>query len=246
MAQRVERSLSKVVEMSAREKILASIRSHLAESLSHEIGQDSVDHGAEIPSSTESPPMNGLSLAELFKQNLEAVDGHCVIVDGESEVVEAMTKIVAGLQQTRLKAKSLALSDNLMVERLVKQMPLDVDELQIAPSSSEVFHFDVGITSAQAAIAETGTLVLDGERERHRVVSLVPPVHIAILEAKNIFSTLGQTLADIQARGSKVSRLVTFVTGPSRTADIELTLAIGVHGPQELYVIINQGMPLEA
>lgn len=231
--------------MSARDKILASVRTHLAESLSHETSETHIDYPLQAgKASVEVSPVNGISTAELFKQNLEAVDGHCVIVQGESGVVEAMTKIVADLQQTRLEAKTLALSDNATIERLVRQMSLDVDELQIAPSTSDVFHFDVGITTAQAAIAETGTLVLDGERERHRVVSLVPPVHIAILEAKDIYSTLGQALSAIQAEGPEVSRLVTFVTGPSRTADIELTLAIGVHGPQELYVVINAGSPL--
>ena len=230
--------------MSAREKILTSIRSHLAESLSHE-SRDASNGGSRQEEKTLKPvAVNGTSAAELFKQNLEAVDGHCVIVDGESQVVEALTKIVSDLQQTRLQAKSIALSDDKLVKRLVMQVPLEVDDLRIAPSNSEVFHCDVGITSAQSAIAETGTLVLDGSKERHRVVSLVPPVHIAILESKNIFLTLGQALSAIQAQGSEISRLITFVTGPSRTADIELTLAIGVHGPQELYVIVNAGAPL--
>jgi len=75
------------------------------------------------------------------------------------------------------------------------------------------------------------------------VVSLVPPVHIAIIDASTIFQTLGQALAFIHRNGD-ISPAVTFITGPSRTADIELTLAIGVHGPQELYVIINEGPPL--
>ena len=103
--------------------------------------------------------------------------------------------------------------------------------------------FRSGITTAQAAIAETGTLVLDSSRERNRLVSLVPPVHIAIVDASSIFQTLAEALAFIHQDGN-ISPAVTFITGPSRTADIELTLAIGVHGPQELYVIVNDGPPL--
>jgi L-lactate dehydrogenase complex protein LldG len=93
----------------------------------------------------------------------------------------------------------------------------------------------------QAGIAETGTLVLDSSKERHRLVSLVPPVHIAILGASQIVGTLGEALV-ILRRDEQVSPIVTLVTGPSRTADIELTLAIGVHGPQELFVILNREM----
>jgi L-lactate dehydrogenase complex protein LldG len=102
-----------------------------------------------------------------------------------------------------------------------------------------LFQVEVGVTEAQAGIAETGTLVLDSSVERNRLVSLVPPVHIAILDASRIYATLGETLAMLQG-GDEVSPAITFVTGPSRTADIELTLAIGVHGPQELYVIVVQ------
>lgn len=88
---------------------------------------------------------------------------------------------------------------------------------------------------AQWAIAETGTLVLDSEKELNRLTSLVPDVHICIFEAKKIRQTMGEIL---QLMASDLSPAVTFITGPSRTSDIELTLAIGVHGPRELYVII--------
>jgi L-lactate dehydrogenase complex protein LldG len=81
--------------------------------------------------------------------------------------------------------------------------------------------------------------VLDSSCERHRLVSVVPPVHIAIVAASRIRATLGEVLAMLRD-GREVSPAVTFITGPSRTADIELTLTIGVHGPQQLYVIIDE------
>jgi len=94
----------------------------------------------------------------------------------------------------------------------------------------------LGITSAQWGIAETGTLVLESEKEFNRLTSLVPPVHICLLEAKNMRETLGEILQNLNT--GNLSRTVTFITGPSRTSDIELTLAIGVHGPAELHVIV--------
>lgn len=125
---------------------------------------------------------------------------------------------------------------------VLKQILTDLNAQRIAysdnaPNAHEIFHFDVGVSTAQAAIAETGTLVLDSAVERHRLVSLVPPVHIAVVKASSIVETLSDALALLQKK--EISPAITFITGPSRTADIELTLAIGVHGPQELYVIVD-------
>jgi L-lactate utilization protein LutC len=202
--------------MNSREVILGSIRSHLAASPPPDPVQ-SVFSPAPTPQIT--------SVVDLFKQNVEAVDGHCVVVQTEEE----LTRILKNF------GGRIAISDAPMLNRLIRGT--------ITPNPSDIFEFDVGITMAQAAIAETGTLVLDSARERNRLVSLVPPVHIAIVDAASIFQTLGEALAFIHQKGN-ISPAVTFITGPSRTADIELTLAIGVHGPQELHVIVNQGPPI--
>jgi L-lactate dehydrogenase complex protein LldG len=112
-------------------------------------------------------------------------------------------------------------------------------EILAHASTAQQFSCDVGITSAQYAIAETGTLVLESERERNRLASLVPPIHICILNARDIRRKMIDVLDVLQKNGREnLSRAVTFITGPSRTSDIELTLAIGVHGPGELHVIV--------
>ena len=158
------------------------------------------------------------------------MNGHCIIT---TDVTDALNRIL-----TDLKPRRIAISDDPDAERWLRSTDLEIDELGVAPNAPDIFRFDVGITSAQAAIAETGTLILDSACERHRLVSLVPPVHIAIINASTICETLGDALALLR-KDKEISPAVTFITGPSRTADIELTLAIGVHGPQELYVIVN-------
>lgn len=194
----------------ARTEIMRSIRTHLATSAPYD--------GRETQIKTN--PCKSLfkksseSLTQLFKRNLELVDGHCIIVQDDTEVSEAVKRITEG-------KKGIAVSS----ARFSKQ---------------DLFTVDVGITSAQAGIAETGTLILDSSKERNRLVSLVPPIHIAILDASKIVLTLGEALAALQS-GPELSPAITFITGPSRTADIELTLTLGVHGPQELHVIINEG-----
>ena len=218
----------------ARQEIFGSIRTHLAASAPFDARESPVDP----PVVLRAQPVAS-NLIELFQQNLEAVDGHCIIAHSKGEIAGALTQIISALQKTKLRAQRIAISDAPELERLMHMTDLEIEELGITPNASDIFGFDVGITSAQAAIAETGTLVLDSAHERHRLVSLVPPVHIAIVDASTIYATLGETLAMLQ-NGKELSPAVTFITGPSRTADIELTLTIGVHGPQELYVIINQ------
>jgi len=100
---------------------------------------------------------------------------------------------------------------------------------------------DIGVTSVDYALADTGTLVLRTGNGRARSTSLLPPVHIALLRPAQIISGLDDLFPllarDNQSAGGLDSAL-TFITGPSRTADIELTLVVGVHGPQELHVIL--------
>lgn len=218
----------------ARQEIFGSIRTHLAASAPFDARESPIDPPVVLPAQPVAS-----NLIELFQQNLEAVDGHCIIAHSKGEIAGALTQIISALQKTKLRAQRIAISDAPELERLMHMTDLEIEELGITPNASDIFGFDVGITSAQAAIAETGTLVLDSAHERHRLVSLVPPVHIAIVDASTIYATLGETLAMLQ-NGKELSPAVTFITGPSRTADIELTLTIGVHGPQELYVIINQ------
>jgi L-lactate dehydrogenase complex protein LldG len=216
-------------------EILRSIRSHLAASAPH----DRREQISRRFSQMNAEPIRvhlRKSAADLFRLNLEAVNGHCVIAQGDTDIARALTQIIADLQKTNLRAQRIAISDNPIVERLMYLTDLEIEALTVAPN--DIFSYDVGISTAQAAIAETGTLVLDSADERHRLVSLVPAVHIAIVDASRICETLGEALALLR-QDKELSRAVTFVTGPSRTADIELTLTVGVHGPQELYVIVN-------
>lgn len=101
----------------------------------------------------------------------------------------------------------------------------------------EIARADVGISGADLAVAETGSLLIshDGISE---LVAALPPVHIALIHADQIVETLDEAFAFCQRELERAPRDFFLVTGPSRTADIELTPVIGVHGPQELFVIV--------
>lgn len=103
----------------------------------------------------------------------------------------------------------------------------------------------VGITGVDVAIAESGTLVLAGGSGRGRLASLLAPVHVAIVHEAQLVRGLGEAIARLRARdGSALFErrsTLTCITGPSRTADIELTLTLGVHGPGREHVLIRTG-----
>lgn len=208
----------------ARNEILASVRGHLAASAPFD--EVRVVHQAHHDREIIVSNVQTTSALERFKESLESVGGHCLIVKNESEAAKELQKIIE-----EKKARRVAVSDS----SLVKRLTLNAEVLEKA-SKTELFDCDLGITSAQWAIAETGTLVLESDKEFHRLTSLVPPVHVAIFEAEIIRQTLGEVLQELS--GKELSRTITFITGPSRTSDIELTLAIGVHGPAELFVIV--------
>jgi len=98
------------------------------------------------------------------------------------------------------------------------------------------------ISGADAAIAESGTLLLRSRPGRGRLASLLAPTHIAVLRRAQIVRGLGVALAQLQERhGPDIfadSSNLTLITGPSRTGDIEQTLTLGVHGPREIHVVL--------
>jgi len=214
-----------------------SIRRHLAASNQIEMGESRDEHDRSAAFDQPSSTPAQTSMVATFRESLEAVGGHCFVVRAEIDAANILKNIFAELPVSQ--SRRVALSDAPILERLARDLGPQVEEVATTPESTDLFNFDVGITTAQLAIAETGTLVLESESERHRLVSLVPPVHIAILDARSLVQSLSEALSYLQRAGvSGMSRAVTFITGPSRTADIELTLTVGVHGPKELHVIV--------
>ena len=217
----------------SRDQIMQSIRAHLAESASL------------APLHSPPPPVSGqgvddggsnaaLSPVAMFCERLESVGGHCVVARDEHDAARALTNIMAALQDGCLGAR-IALSDAPVLAGLTRDIA--ASEITVGPSAADLFNYDVGITTAQAGIAETGTLVLEAEKEHHRLVSLLPAVHIAVVRSSDIYLTIGDALQGLHGE-EQLSRAITFITGPSRTADIELTLTVGVHGPKVLHVIV--------
>lgn len=97
---------------------------------------------------------------------------------------------------------------------------------------------DIGFTIADFGIAETGSLVLDSSSEAVRMATMISEIHIALLPMSKIFETAYDLEDELQDLMTAVPNYTAFITGASRTADIERVLALGVHGPLELHILL--------
>ncbi len=100
----------------------------------------------------------------------------------------------------------------------------------------------MGITGADYAIAETGSVIVLPKRGLSRLVSVVPPVHVAIVRPSEVIGTLDDLFAlrrlEYHRDGGDMGSYLNFISGPSRTADIEQTIVVGVHGPREVHLVM--------
>ncbi|MDP6788608.1 MAG: LUD domain-containing protein [Rhodospirillales bacterium] len=96
----------------------------------------------------------------------------------------------------------------------------------------------VSVTGTAAAVAETGTVVLASGAESPTTLNFLPDTHIAVLGAETIVAAYEATWAAVRAADGALPRVVNWITGPSRTADIEQTLLIGIHGPRRQHIVL--------
>jgi L-lactate dehydrogenase complex protein LldG len=97
---------------------------------------------------------------------------------------------------------------------------------------------DMGVTWADYGIADTGTLVMASDSEEIRLATMLCEVHVALLKVSDIRASASDMAGELSAITARTGSYTAFITGASRTADIERVLAIGVHGPLELHIIL--------
>jgi len=190
-------------------------------------------------------------LVQTFKRECELLTGKVYIARTNDEARKFFSAIIqkAGINRIikcdtpllrRLDIDSLF--DSLGVQNILlagKESPNEVGQKDYTGPASTA---ELGISGADYGLADTGTLVLRASPTQDRVTSLLPPVHVAIMESKHILSSsedlIVKLMLELEEKGDLDSCL-TLITGPSLTADIELNLVLGIHGPRELHVIIS-------
>lgn len=211
--------------MGAREEILGRLREN-----------------AEI---VPMPPawQSGRSYVDLtaqFAVSLTAVGGEVIRVSSFDEAVMALGDSLReiGVRKGVMNQELLFGKRPLIEATLPHQFP-NIEWHFVGQSDGDLRDFcavaDVGISSAAAALAETGSVLIESGAGKSRMATLLPPVHIVMLPAERITADLFTWAA---ARHAPPPTNMTFVSGPSKTADIEQTLAVGVHGPKRFIVIV--------
>ena len=160
----------------------------------------------------------------------------------------AVVSVVASAQEMQRTIGEILLQEQatrVVVSPAAAATPLRADVAVATTGASQdvdsPFDADAGITTADFGLADTGTLVLLASPDQHRLDSLAPAVHIALLGAERLVANLEELFERlVNMSAFDASSAITFIRGPSRTADIELTLSVGVHGPKRVYVVVLQ------
>jgi L-lactate dehydrogenase complex protein LldG len=212
----------------AREQILAAIRAALGPT------PTSPDNTADELAPAELPA-GAPDLVELFCERVGEYQATVSRAEGE-DVAAAVAGITA-----RHRARRLVVPAGLPAAWRPAGLELveDYDEL----TARELERFDGALTGAGLAIAQTGTIVLDGGPDQgRRWLTLLPDLHICIVEAARVVADVPDAIAILGGAVRSQRLAVTFVSGPSATADIELRRVSGVHGPRRLEVVVVAGL----
>ncbi|HXM36262.1 MAG TPA: lactate utilization protein [Pyrinomonadaceae bacterium] len=192
------------------------------------------------------------ALVTRFSTELNAVGGNVYrLMSGKLQFVDELATGIADICHSTSVTKvalsglswlaEIALSDQLKARGLSVFMTAELGASGHEELVTQLADCGAGLTAVDYAIAETGTIVLSSDERNALLVSLLPTIHIAVLRPMQISAGLAEVISklNVERVGQNMScRSASFITGPSRTSDVELTLSIGVHGPKELHVII--------
>jgi L-lactate dehydrogenase complex protein LldG len=176
-------------------------------------------------------------LAERFDAALTAAHGEVLRAGSLDQALEMLGQTLADLGAQRVAINAEPPLDGIDLAGRWPQIQWRVAGQQDDDLRAFCAAADVGITGVDAALAETGSLAVSSGPGRSRLVSLLPPIHIALVPTARLTSDLFTWTAE---RGRAMPSSLTLISGPSKTADIEQTMAIGVHGPKKLVVILYE------
>ena len=115
----------------------------------------------------------------------------------------------------------------------------DMKEYHFDPvNTDDLAGCDAAITLCDHLIARTGTIVLSSQQLSGRITSVYAPIHICIAYTHQLLFDVSDSLAQFKKEADEIPSMISYATGPSRTADIEKTLVVGVHGPKEVYCFL--------
>lgn len=243
--------------MATKEAFLASVREALAKGgQSPAIPVPEVDVIQNAADLRKGLAQKKDALLTQLQNNAVLQEWNVVTVSSETEARDAVITIVKGLD-----AELVVRTSHPMIERLELDEALAANSIESVLLTSRsgdlepdqlqniAARADIGITGVDYLIAETASASLVSREGMTRMASLLPPVHIAIAHIDQVVETLGDllTLREAELADEDAPNwYMNLVSGPSKTADIEQTIVIGVHGPGEVHLIVITGSPASA
>jgi L-lactate dehydrogenase complex protein LldG len=165
-----------------------------------------------------------------FQQELEAVSGKCVMCRGEEDMYQKLAALV------KEKELPFLFSRDKTITKKLHQAGIPVED-----DDAVFLHISAGVTFCELLVARTGSVVVSMTGGSGRQMYVFPPVHIILAKGSQLVGYPGDALELLQQRyGGNMPSALTFITGPSRTADIEKTLVLGAHGPKELIIFVDR------
>ena len=227
----------------SREQMLRAIRDGLSHTRPFLL--DEAAKAAHEPPDFVLPPAEDLAIQ--FLSEVQKLEGHVYQVEDSEAALDQVAEILTdvGAKQAltwELDAIGLPGLAGVLKEQGIER--LDMMVLQHAERQAQLQALEeaeIGISAVDVAIAESGTLVMLHGPNRPRLASLLAPTHLAIVRLSQIVRGLGEALTRLHQGYPNLfadTSNLTFITGPSRTADIEMTLTLGIHGPKALHVIV--------
>lgn len=218
--------------MSERENILTRIREALrVPARAH--------HGSGLPTATEHRrvlPPTGATADEqfsLFAKNAADLRATFKLLDGPG----ALTAELRALRDTQ-KWQRVATHRSAMAQPQAMSLGLPVLVTDEGCDKHELEKCDAGISECDALVAQTGTVVVTSRTTGGRALSCLPPHHVVIARREQLVPDLPAAFALVKEKhGAKFPSMISFITGPSRTGDIERILVLGAHGPKRLTIL---------
>ncbi len=217
-------------------QFLEIVRSSLAET--------PTSRAAETLPQQKPSDTNDESLSERLCREVETVGGVVYRVRTREEARDKIRDILVEIKAEQVVRLTTELVEEIDIDDALRERGMTLMACDLRRDNDRErlremeFSADAGVTSVDYGIAETGSLVVLAAPGNGRAVSLLPLVHIAVLRASDIVYELGALFERIKREHGKLPSATTFITGPSRTADIELVLTVGVHGPRELHLVL--------
>ncbi|MEX1118293.1 MAG: lactate utilization protein [Terrimicrobiaceae bacterium] len=225
--------------MSGRETILARIREGLRQPAPHPHASHHQGETATEPHEARDwlPPV-GESLTqqiELFRKNAEALKATFHIFETQAAAAAALASLAAGW-------KTIAVHRSPLIEPLLPALQVSGIPWLYADDGYEkagLAACDAGITTCECLVAQTGSVLVTSATSGGRALSVLPPHHIVIARRQQMLPDLEAAFAHLKTtHGNNPPSMVSFITGPSRTGDIERILVLGAHGPKELTIFL--------